>query len=356
MDECFQIENFLYSESFEKEFKPDNISFFIEKVIQLPSLRPFLLEKACRLCIDYCMGIEFRQLFLTKSTQSCPVIVYRLFRSGILVFDEIIPYLENKNSYILSFYFRDQIQDFSRFVLNKFKPGCYDESYFSNESDINGMINYGFIPSSIEYCLKYDDIEALLSKNCNKHDSLKWSPFEWSQKPKALDFLSVSGYFGSIRCFKHLMMNGFVINDVVISHIVCNGNGDLFHLCTGESCFSNLICGPAEFNQIPLLEYMIERGYDLNYEDNQGYIPLQYAAMKHHITVIDLLLKHGANVNSINKRNESPLHYAAKYCSFHVVQSFINHGAKINVQDYCFKEYTIIKILYIGPQKWEILK
>ena len=84
------------------------------------------------------------------------------------------------------------------------------------------------MPSSIECILKYDVIDDLVGFNISKGEA-KWSLFEWSMKPQHLDLLSFSVFFGSIKCFKHLLMNGFEINDKVISMVVRGGCLDIFH-------------------------------------------------------------------------------------------------------------------------------
>lgn len=59
----------------------------------------------------------------------------------------------------------------------------------------------------IEYCLKNDVINEYTYFNITNQEA------KWSKKPKYFDLLSFSGYFGSIKCFKHLIMKCFEIND-----------------------------------------------------------------------------------------------------------------------------------------------
>ena len=130
------------------------------------------------------------------------------------------------------------------------------------------MIEYGYLPSSIEYCLKYDVIDDLVVFD-DLNQEARWSPFEWSDKPDYIDLLSFSGFFGSIECFKHLLMKGLEINDFVLSNIVCSGCLDLFRLCQEQQFITpNLICKASEFCHIPLLVYMFENGADINIKDN----------------------------------------------------------------------------------------
>ena len=115
------------------------------------------------------------------------------------------------------------------------------------------MIEYGYPQSSIEYCLKYDVIDDI-SVFDNLYQEARWSPFEWSYKPEYLDLLSFEGFFGSIRCFKHLLMKGFEINDNILSMVICGGCFDLFHLYQRQlSVTPNLISIATQFFHLPFL-------------------------------------------------------------------------------------------------------
>jgi len=177
-------------------------------------------------------------------------------------------------------------------------PREFIGSFLNNESDIDLLIEYGFLPSSIEYCLKYDDISAFKCFSFNTIINAKWSPFEWSQKPNSLDLLSFSGFFGSIQCFKHLLMNGFQINNSVISSVVCSGSLDLFHLCNHENIdYVECLCLASEFCQMPILKFLLENGVNLNSVNQIGWTPLHFAAEKSHLSIIEFLINHGAKLD-----------------------------------------------------------
>jgi len=168
---------------------------------------------------------------------------------------------------LLSYYFRKEIKDFYSFIKNKSKPYGIDESFFDNENDMDQLIENGFLPSSIEYSLKYDVIDDLLNID-NLNQEAKWSPFEWSNKPEYLDLLSFAGFFGSIKCFKHFLLKGFEINENVLSMVVCGGCFDLFHICQGQDFLTpNLVCKVSEFFHLSLLDFMIENGADIIAKD-----------------------------------------------------------------------------------------
>jgi len=261
MEDKKSFERFLFGDG--NEIDIDDMEFCVDRIIQLLGIRPHQLEQAVSLSVEYCKLDDFRRKLLGKS-YFCPILIYRLYKRGIMVFKEIEPCLRNKQTFIFSYYFRKEIEDFYSFIKRKDKPDDLDESFFENEHDIDQLIEYGFLQSSIEYCLKYDVIDDLAYYDNLKHKA-KWSPFEWSVKPEYLDLLSFSGFFGSIKCFKQLLLKGFEINNNVLSMVVCGGCFDLFHICQGKQLLtSNLVCKASEFFHLPLIIFMIENGAYIN--------------------------------------------------------------------------------------------
>ena len=264
MEENISFERILYEEG--KPTPINDIEFLIDRIIMFPKIRPHSLERAVSLCLEYCSILEFRVQLLEKINES-EVLIYQLYKRSVFVFDEIEPFLINRKSFLLCYYFREHIDDFVSFIAKKDKPYGLDESFLENMNDIYLLFEYGFHPSSIEYCLKYDVIDDLVDLD-NFKEECQWSPFEWSYKPKHLDLLSFSGFFGSIKCFKHFLMKGFSINNNVLSMIVCSGCFDLFHLYEGEGIFGNeVLCKASEFCHLSLLVFIVENGGCINGKD-----------------------------------------------------------------------------------------
>ena len=265
MEEKISFERFLFGDG--NEIRINDMEFCVDRILMLPKIRPHQLEKAVKLSVEYCKLSDFRKELLEKSNKS-PILIYQLYKRGVFVFEEIEPILRNRNTFLLCYYYRKEIKDFESFIESKYKPDDFDESFFENENDIDQLIEYGYLQSSIEYYLKYDVIDDLLNID-NLNQIARWSPFEWSNKPEYLDLLSFSGFFGSIKCFKHLLMKGFEINENVVSMVVCGGSIDLFHMCQGLQFLPpNLVCKASEFFHLPLLVFLIENGADINAKSN----------------------------------------------------------------------------------------
>lgn len=98
MDCYIEFEELLFfEESPFKDYEICDLDFWVEKILQLPSLRPFSLEKTIRICAEYIKIADFRHLLLEKSN-ICPIIVYHLFKRGVFGFEEIKPIVFQKKS------------------------------------------------------------------------------------------------------------------------------------------------------------------------------------------------------------------------------------------------------------------
>jgi len=311
MEEKTAFEHFLYG--YGNEVVISDMEFCVDRIVMLPKIRPHQLEKAVRLSVEYCQNEDFHQKLLGKSNL-CPVLIYRLYKGGIFTFDEIESCLKSEESYMISYYFRKEIEDFKSFIGSKVQPPGFDQSFVENEEYIDRLIDYGFLPSSIEYCMKYDAMDELVNFD-NLNQEARWSPFEWSCRVQYLDLLSFSGFFGSIKSFKYLLMKGFKINNKVMSMVVCSGNLDLFHLSLEQlSLTTESICKASEFWQLPVLFYLVENGFD---------------------------------VNSKDELNDSPLHLASSYGHLSVVEYLVNQKSDINVKGENVDIFYIMRLLYI---------
>lgn len=92
----------------------------------------------------------------------------------------------------------------------------------------------------------------------------------------------------------------------------------------------NTIYQSIELADIPAVETFINKGYDINTIDDNGFTLLFYAIKNDRThTVIKYLLNHGANPN-LNCQNISPLMYATAYQNHTAIQELINHKAVVN--------------------------
>jgi len=277
-----------------------NVGFWVNRLVSLPSFRPLFLDQCVGLCKEYIENRDFRKEFLEQSVMKCPVLLYRLFLFGVYEFKEIEPLLNQHKCYLACFYFRSSIIGFEEFMEKKTIPIDFDEPINFFDDQLENKIQYGFIPSSIEYCLKYDDIDTLMSilqnNGVGNDGDVIWSPFEWCLKPESFDYLSVSGLFGSIYCFKYLLLNGYSVDEMVIQNVIFGGKIDIIHqIIQSVSDFGGLLTKAAESCHFDLVKFFMEKGVDLKDESIEA---LHYSSMNGHISIVKFLLCNGSNINS----------------------------------------------------------
>ena len=141
MKEKISFERFLFGDG--NEIEIDDMEFCVNRIILLPKIRPHQLEKAVRLSVEYWKLADFRRKLLKKSNEF-PVLIHQLHKRGILAFKEIKSLLNAENTFLLSYYFRKEIDDFENYIKSKVKPDDFDESFLENENDIDQLIEYGF--------------------------------------------------------------------------------------------------------------------------------------------------------------------------------------------------------------------
>ena len=249
------------------EFDIYDVDFWVDRISEFPKIRPLSLDKnSAFLTISkkYCENPEFR-LKLLKKYYFCPVLIFKLFKEGVYSIEDIKPIFQNDDSYIFCHYFKKEIGDFQNFIRKKPQP-IISQPIPENDEAIEQLINTGFLPSSIEYCLKYDDIQNLKKIDVSIDYVLKWSPFEWSYQPEnkvMSDLLSFSAFFGSILCFKHLSSNNYKINSTTIESAICGGSLDIINMCF-KNASDDCIYYASYFYRESIVKFYLENGHDIN--------------------------------------------------------------------------------------------
>lgn len=81
------------------------------------------------------------------------------------------------------------------------------------------------------------------------------------------------------------------------------------------------------------MEYCIEKGADVNTQDNEGKTPLHLVTDEIE-SKTKLLLESGADVNVVDNLGKTPLHYASRRENYDNVKALIRAGADVNAKDY----------------------
>jgi ankyrin repeat protein len=85
---------------------------------------------------------------------------------------------------------------------------------------------------------------------------------------------------------------------------------------------------------LDICRLLLDKGSQLEAEDNNGWTPLLYAAGENSVEIFRLLCDHGADVEARRSDGLRPLHRAAYYGQMSIVKELIEErNAEINARD-----------------------
>jgi len=355
MEALIEFEKTLYDDQEILQLLPImDLDFCVERIVTLPTFRPFMLNKAIHQCSENIKHPMFKEKILQLSSKLCPVLLHRLYNNGVLSWEDVLPWLRGGNAFILGYYFRRQIRDFNEYIKMQ-NPNYLCRGFQDlNEQAIDDMIEYGFPRQSIEYILKYDcvdDLNEYLSINTDQNkNTWSWSAFEWlkdTNKSFTNDLLTFTGIFGSIRCFKVLLLNGYTIYPSLGGASIIGGNLDIINnLKILDQISPKYFSFAAEYSYYPLMKYILEKKELKENRDvdiSEIGFPLHLACENGHLTIVHFLMQQGYAVNETTKYNgntqssyylnKTPLMYACNHGSRPIIEYLVENGANVNAAD-----------------------
>lgn len=94
------------------------------------------------------------------------------------------------------------------------------------------------------------------------------------------------------------------------------------------------LCHAARLGDLERTKSLLESEPDLvNIKDDEGFLPLHWAARFNQLDVAEFLLQHGAEVDSRESHEMTSLHIAASSLSEEVAELLIKYGANLNALD-----------------------
>lgn len=98
----------------------------------------------------------------------------------------------------------------------------------------------------------------------------------------------------------------------------------------------------ARFNVVDVVEFLVERGASLEYEDDMGFTALHHAAMGGKSENILRLIEFGCKASKVNYHKSSAIHLAAENGHTEAVRLLLEHGASVKKANcFCMTPLTL---------------
>lgn len=127
-------------------------------------------------------------------------------------------------------------------------------------------------------------------------------------------------------------------NDIISDEIIKNRIDNLQILNEKDDRDGRTLLMFATIYQRPLIiEYLLEKGLNVNEQDNNGFTALHFAVQTNKIEIIRILLKYGADVNVKNKFGNIPIMLSNNATSIEIFKLLIANGTDI----YCPNNFGV---------------
>lgn len=304
----------LFSSIYSLHFSRVEHRDFCKKLFEilLPQFLQFLSKK------EFISMIEFqsKDLYLL------------FFNLGVIPIDHIIYKIKEYDDPYSFIYFHDIIKEQAKKVYDELKSRYKNIFESFDFRDFNNRRKIGKNDSPIALAIRDDDAtkcQAIISSQNIKTDyHIPYSIFETvegvSQKSNIPSLLEYAAFFGSIKCFKYLVMNDFIVTPKLISFAIFGGNLEIIHICesihaplelalrSSICCFRNdffeyfqdshdvkftdsaICCSIRNYNINSLL-HNLQRIYENpNICDDRGDYPIVIASTKDYIDIFYMLI------------------------------------------------------------------
>lgn len=84
-----------------------------------------------------------------------------------------------------------------------------------------------------------------------------------------------------------------------------------------------------QYENVPVLKYLVQKGADVNIGDYFGMTPLHYACEYNNIEILGMISDAGADINALNLENRSPLTWACFRGHVEAVKALLERGADV---------------------------
>ncbi|EAY10690.1 hypothetical protein TVAG_364130 [Trichomonas vaginalis G3] len=135
------------------------------------------------------------------------------------------------------------VDDFK--ILKYFEPenlAIFNKIFGINSDFSDGISRFvcihGYEKNTLQYILKYDLIDEFIEEtaqiNFDINQKLPVNRYDFNKIDEKLSLIQMSAFYGSINCFKYLMLNNAEIDPLLFIFAIIGGNLEILHIVKGE--------------------------------------------------------------------------------------------------------------------------
>lgn len=184
---------------------------------------------------------------------------------------------------------------------------------------------------AIENC-NYEVIDEFINKNSIYKPILN-----------GLNLMLISIEIGNLQVVKYLVEKGFDITFNNKDHYfpieyacLCNHFPIIQYLCDANPKVSENNCAlvyASSKGLIDIVIYLLEKGFSVNQLDYSGRNALHWVAQEGYYNIADLLIRNGCDINKIDEDGSTPLYVAAGENRVEIVHLLIQNNANIDLTE-----------------------
>ena len=227
-----------------------HITFFVENIVHVCLIRPFNIENIIKIIYQFNEKTEFKSLFsdllFFYGISQAPYLIFRLYKLNFYTkyfIQKSINLLLVKNiGFSTSKFYFPEIFGFTESDSNLFFKNIgisHDDLVQDDYKILFEILEFGVPKNSIEYYIKYDEVENLENilneKQLTYDHEVFISQFEFLIKSETYPLIILSALYGSIKCFKACLLNHTKKIPNLIDSCLIGGNIDIVRLISTDN-------------------------------------------------------------------------------------------------------------------------
>jgi len=218
--------------------------------------------------------------------------------------------------------YRYQIETLKRISNN------FDEYEANNFLLLNELLEYGWPKYTVEWAIKYDDMDLLHNLYLNPcfsvNKTITESPFaHYPLITRSTTLIQFAAYFNSVDCFKFLLINKANIRHTQ-DYAVAGGNLDIVHICDNQCLsFDTSVEFSIHYRRFDIFLWLLNQKSNTEQSMDILNMALIWSVEYNNVKTFFYCIGKGANINTTDPNGVSFLFFILLYILHLIMDYFI---------------------------------